>query len=127
MHESLRRKEKYDTKARECAKSPIKRKVTCVVNYKNLYDLGQSNQTSKCDDKINPKRNKSPSKTCRFSKYIDILQTPLSTLERSLSKKKRGDTVKNEKKEIQMQTSTQYQQTGSVKKDTGYLIIFNDL
>ena len=94
------------------------------MNYRNVDDLGQSNQTSKCGDKINPKRTKSPSKTCRFSKYIDILQTPLSTLERSLSKKKKGDTVKNEKKEIQMQTSTQYQQTGSVKKDTGYLMIF---
>ena len=120
----MRRKEKYDAKTRESAKSPIKRKVTSVINYRNLDDLGQSNQTSKRGDNINPKRTKSPSKTCRFSKYIDILQTPLSTLERSLSKKTRSDTVKNEKREIQTQTSTQYQQTGSVKKDTGYLIIF---
>ena len=123
--ESSHRYEKYDTKTRQSENLQIEQKVTHVKNNGNADDLGNSRQTSKYTDKINAKRTQPSSKSCRLSKYLDFLQTPLSTLERSLSKKKGRNTVKNDKNEIQIQTSPHDDQTGSVKKDQGQIMIIN--
>ena len=117
--ESSHRYEKYDTKIRQSESPQIEQKVTHVKNNGNADDLGNSRQTSKYTDKINAKRTQPNSKSCRLSKYLDFLQTPLSTLERSLSKKKGSDTVKNDKKEDEILTSAQDNQTKSVEKDNG--------
>ena len=122
--ESSHRYEVNDTKTRQSNNSLLKKKVSYAIDDGNSYDLADSNQTFKYDDKITPKRAERVSKICRFSKYIDFLQTPLSTLERSLSKKKGSDTVKNDKKEDEILTSDQDNQTRSVEKDNGtYLTI----
>lgn len=114
-----------DTKTRQTDNSLLKKKVSYAIDDGNSYDLADSNQTLKYDDKITPNRTERVSKICRFSKYIDFLQTPLSTLERSLSKKKGSDAVKNDKKEDEILTSAQDNQRGSVGKDNGtsYLTI----
>ena len=123
--ESHHRYKENVTKTRQSGNySSTKKKVSYAINDGNSYDLVDSNQTLKYDDKVIPKRAERVSKICRFSKYIDFLQTPLSTLERSLSKKRGSDTVKNDKKEDEIVTSAQDNQTGSVEKDNGtYLTI----
>lgn len=111
----------YKTQTRQFENSITKKKVTYVKDNGNKSDLDNSYQTSssKYDDKIIPSRTETVSKFCRFSKYIDILHTPLSTLERLSYKKKGSDTVTNKSGEHHILVSPQNDRRGSVGKDKG--------